>query len=205
MSTVATSTESLPVVLPFRPKRMTVAEYHELIANGGLKESNRFEMLKGVLAEKMTQNPLHAALVEIVRRLIESILPTGLILRGQLPITLADSEPEPDVAIVRGAQTDFLKRHPEPNDVCLVIEISVSSLLTDHYKGGIYAEAGLANYWIVDPVNRLVECYSKPESTAAGFRYSDCQRFGPGDSVPVIINGREIGKVPAAQLLPVVG
>jgi Uma2 family endonuclease len=204
MSTVATTTESLPVVLPFQPKRMTVAEYHELIRSGGLKEGARFEMLKGVLAEKLTHNPLHAGLLLILQQLLLPLLPVSYLFRCQLPITLADSEPEPDISIARGEAVDCLKRHPGPADVPLVIEISVSSLLTDRYKAEIYAEARIPYYWIIDPVNRQVECYSKPESTAAGFRYSDCQRLGPGDSIPVIIDSREIGKLAAAQLLPVV-
>lgn len=204
MSTVATFAEVLPVVLPFRPKRMTVAEYHDLIRSGGLAEESRFEMLKGVLAEKTTQNPLHAALVGIIQDLINSILTRGVHTRNQVPITLADSEPEPEIAVVRGTRADYLDRHPDPTDVCLVIEVSVSSLLTDHYKADIYAEAGIPQYWIVDPVNRQVECYSKPAATPSGMRYTDCQRYQPGDSVPVVIDGREIGKLAAAQLSPVV-
>lgn len=200
MSTAAASSEPFPVP----PGSISVAEYHRLIDVGALAENNRIELLKGVLVEKVDRDPLHAALVGIIHGLIDAVLPPGFHTRGQVPITLADSEPEPDVAIVRGDETDYLGRHPEPADVCLVIEISVSSLLTDRYKGEIYAEAGLASYWIVDGVSRQVECYSQPESTAAGFRYSDCQRFGLGDSVPVIIDGREIGKLAAAQLLPVV-
>lgn len=56
-------------------------------------------------------------------------------------------------------------------------------------------------YWIVDAVNRQVESYSNPQPTAAGLRYSDCQRIQPGASIAVIVAGQAIGNLPAAGLL----
>ena len=120
------------------------------------------------------------------------------------PVVMSDSEPEPDVAVVRGSETDYLKRHPEPADVCLVIEVSVSSLLTDRYKAEIYAEAGIPNYWIVNLINSQLESYSQPELTPAGLRYSNCQHLGPGDRLQVILEGRNVGSLSAEEMLPAI-
>lgn len=202
MSTVTLTADALPLVIPYRPARLTVATYHKLIETLELTENNRFELLKGVLVEKMTHNPLHAALVGILQSLIGSHLPAGVHTRSQVPITLRDSEPEPDLAVVRGDRKEYFSRHPSASDTKLVIEVSSSTLLTDRYKAEIYAEASIPWYWIVNLAARRVEVYSQPTPTADGLRYGAPQIYQPGELIPVIVDGREIGTLAAAELLP---
>jgi Uma2 family endonuclease len=74
---------------------------------------------------------------------------------------LADSEPEPDISVVRGAESDFDERHP--NTAELVIEVAVSSAALDRENASLYAEAGVKEYWIVLALERRVEVYLCPE------------------------------------------
>src|SRR5438046_1132038 len=118
---------NLPLLMPYQPMRMSIEQYHHLIDTGMFVTNERFELLEGVVVEKMTKNP-----------------------PSQDLITLADSEPEPDLAVIRGSFEDYGKRHPRSDDVGLVIEISDASLVTDRYKASIYAAAGIPFYLIVN-------------------------------------------------------
>jgi Uma2 family endonuclease len=202
MSTAIPLADPLPLVVPYQPARLSVADYHKLISCGTLAENHRLELLRGVVVEKMTHNPLHAALVGILQDLLAALLPAGFHTRSQVPITLSDSEPEPDVAIARGQRSDFLQRHPGPSETPLVIEVAASSLVTDRFKAEIYAEAGIPCYWIVNLPERQVEVFTKPALTAEGLRYTDRHDYQPGDSIPVVLDDRGIGVIAAVQLLP---
>jgi Uma2 family endonuclease len=202
MSTVMSTADPLPLVIPYQPMRVTVADYHAFIADGKLTKNHRIELLKGVMVEKMTHNPLHAGVILALQTLLLPLLPVGYLFRCQLPITLADSEPEPDVSVARGERADFWKRHPGPGEVSLVIEVASSSLVTDRFKGEIYSGAAIPVYWIVNLVKRRVEVYSNPTITADGPRYVECREFQLGDSIPVMLDGQEVGAIPASELLP---
>lgn len=195
-------TDSLPITLPYQPMRMSVATYHRLIANGSLTKDQRVELLQGVLVEKMTHNPLHAGVILALQTLLLPLLPPGFLFRCQLPITLDDSEPEPDISIARGGLEDYWTRHPGAADVPLVIEISSSTLVTDRFKAEIYAAAGLPIYWIVNLVDRRIEVRTAPGLTAAGPRYAECRHYSATDNVPVSLAGLDCGLIPAAKLFP---
>lgn len=202
MSTTVQSNETLPLVIPYQPMRMTVAHYHRMIASGELTENRRIELLKGVMVEKMTHNPPHSDILLALQSILLPMTPAGFIYRCQVPITLADSEPEPDVFIARGSRADFRIRHAGPTEVPLVIEIADSSLVTDRFKGEIYAEAGIPIYWIVNLPDQRVEVRSQPSPTPAGPRYAGYQEYRAGDMIPVQLDGRVIGQISAAELLP---
>jgi Uma2 family endonuclease len=108
----------------------------------------------------MTISPLHAKIVNKLRRLIERNLPTGIILRQESPLSIPEmnSEPEPDLAIIKGSEDDYTESHP--NTALWVIEISNSTLNLDRKKINSYAKAGIPVYWIIDLVNNQIEVYS---------------------------------------------
>ena len=89
-------------------------------------------------------------------------LPAGYSVRHNGPLRLADSEPEPDVAIVRGSDSDFLDRHPAT--AALVVEVAISSVALDRENAGLYAEAGVEEHWIIMPREQQIEVYRKPEA-----------------------------------------
>lgn len=139
-----------------------VAQYHqfpEFNANG-----RRTELIRGIVIEKMSKSPLHSGLAKFLYDTLNAMVPPGFSVRQDQPLTLRDSEPEPDIAIVAGAAQDFRTRHPAT--AALVIEIAISSVGLDREKAAIYAEAGVEEYWIVLPVERRVEVHRRPESGA---------------------------------------
>ena len=114
--TVMTNTPALPAILPPLPvRRFTVDEYHRLIETGVLGEDDDVELLEGWIVPKMARTPTHDALISfIMNRSLSPRLPSGWFCRGQSAITTTESEPEPDIAVVRGSELDYLSRHPGP-------------------------------------------------------------------------------------------
>src|SRR5207244_13321222 len=83
-------------------RRFTVDEYHRMIQNGVFADDDRFELLEGWIVAKMSKNPPHEVAVDKSHEAIRSCLPAGWRVRSQSAITTNDSEPEPDLAVVRG-------------------------------------------------------------------------------------------------------
>lgn len=189
-------------VTPKPQEQMSVAEYHKLIACGAIEERCRVELLRGRLVEKPRRTPLVAFVIGMLPTLLTPLLPNGFHSRSQSPITLEDSEPEPDLAILRGDVRDYFTRHPGSTETLLVVEVFTGSLATDLVKAETYAEAGIPWYWIVNLTARRVEVYSQLSPTPAGLRYGPPHCYQPREMIPVIIDGSEIGTVPAAELLP---
>jgi Uma2 family endonuclease len=142
-----------------RAARLSVEDYHRL-------PELPVELLRGTIIDKMSKSPLHSAVADHLRELLARQLKSGLVLRAEGPLTLADSEPEPDICIVRGKRADFCKSHPSTAE--LVIEVAVSSLEIDRVKAIIYAEAGVKEYWIVCPEEKRVEIYRQPAQKGYG-------------------------------------
>jgi Uma2 family endonuclease len=179
--------------------RFTVAQYHRMVQLGILTEDDPVELLAGWLVQKMTKNPPHRVATRLVRDALEAIVPDGWYVETQEPITLAESEPEPDVAIILGNTRDYLDRHPGATEVALVVEVSDSTLERDRtLKQIIYAQAGIAIYWIVNLSDRTLEIYSAPDDTGT---YRTQQSIAEG-AIAVIIAGKAIGNLEVKQLLP---
>ena len=184
-------TPDTSLVLPFqRPLyRFTVDQYHRMVEAGILNDNDRVELLKGWVVEKMPQNPPHSSSITRVNRRLSRVLPDEWILQVQGPITLQHSEPEPDFAVVRGPEETYLKRHPTPKDVAVLLEVADSSLLDDRLlKATLYAEARIAEYWIVNLVDKVIEVHSAPR----GGQYRKKKVYAVGESVPLVLDGEEI-------------
>jgi Uma2 family endonuclease len=118
-------------------------------------------------------------------------------------VTGETSEPEPDVAVVRGNRRDYLERHPEPRETGILVEVPDSTLRHDRgFKKRIYARDRTPVYWIVNLVDRQVEVYTDPTGPADVPDYRQRQDYKPGEDVPVVIDGQEVGRIPVAELLP---
>lgn len=137
-----------------RATRLSVEDYHRL---GELP----VELLRGTVIDKMSKSPLHRSAAHILRDILLRQLPEGCLLFGEAPLTVGDSEPEPDLFIAKGTQDRFRRAHPTTAE--LVIEVAVSSLELDRVKALIYAEAGVPEYWIVRPEEKCVEVYRHPD------------------------------------------
>jgi Uma2 family endonuclease len=183
--------------------RLTVEQYHQMIRAGVLASGTPIELLEGWLVVKMTKNPSHRVATGLIRRALEAIIPSGWFVDSQEPITTADSEPEPDISVVKGTVRDYSDHHPGPQDATLVVEVADSSLRRDKItKKRLYARAGVTVYWIVNLVDGLIEVYSDPSGPADQPDYRHCQVHTREDEVPVKLAGREVGRLAVRDLLP---
>jgi Uma2 family endonuclease len=184
-------------------RRFSVAEYHKLIEIGILTEDDNLELLEGYLVHKMSRNPPHdAAIQKIVKKLFR-LLPPDWDLRVQSAITLSTSEPEPDLAIVRGDENNYVAHHPGPADIGLVIEVADATLTGDRVdKGRIYAQAGIPCYWIVNLVDRQVEVYTSPSGATTTPTYAQRQDFHAADDVALTLDAAVVANISVADLLP---
>ena len=191
-------------VPPLPVRRFTVDEYHRMIQAGILGEDDDVELLEGWIVPKMPRNPAHDAMISIIMMdVLTPRLPAGWHCRGQSAITTTDSEPEPDIAVVRGPERDYLARHPGPADMALVVEVADSSLERDRtIKVRIYARDSVPVYWIVNLVEHQVEVYTDPTGPDPAPTYRTRRIYRPGDLVPFVVDGRELGPIPAQELLP---
>ncbi|MEG3833482.1 Uma2 family endonuclease [Microcoleus sp. Z1_C3] len=183
--------------------RLSIEQYHAIIQAGILTDDDSVELLEGWLVFKMPKNPPHRVTTRLVRTALENILPPGWYVDSQEPITLSNSEPEPDIVVVRGDTRQYLDRHPGAEDIALIIEVSDTTLQRDRtVKKRIYARAGIAIYWIVNLVEGLVDVYSQPIAEVEQPDYSQRLDFGRSAVIPIIIEGREIGAIAVDALLP---
>jgi Uma2 family endonuclease len=94
--------------------RFSVARYHDMIRAGLLTTEDHVELLEGLLINKMPKSPRHRMVTKLVRSALEAITPSGWYVDSQEPVTLGESEPEPDAVVVRGETRDYFDRNPEP-------------------------------------------------------------------------------------------
>lgn len=130
----------------------TVDEYHQMLKVGILAADEHVELLSGQILEMSPQQPPHAATTRRASRYLDRRLEDLADVRTQLPITLRpNSEPEPDIAIVRFDANDYANRHPSSDEIFWIVEISDTTLRKDReQKAQVYAKAGIPEYWILD-------------------------------------------------------
>ncbi len=169
---------------------------------GVLTTDDRVELLEGWLVSKMTHNPPHDGTVWIIMKRLMAVLPDEWIVRVQSSITLTDSEPEPDLVISRGPGERYLRSHPKPRDLAMVIEVADATLATDRaLKARIYARARISVYWIVNLVDRSIEVQTQPKGgKAPGYRQRHVYRGK--ESVPLVIAEQTLTSIPVGDLLP---
>ena len=149
---------------------ITVDEYHRMIEAGTHGEDDHVQLIAGAVVAMTPQGPAHALVIQNLNRLVAQGLAADLALRPQLPLTLPDdSEPEPDLAVVRLA--DARSREHHPRTALLVVEVAGDSLRLDRQtKAALYARAGIPEYWIVSLADSTVEVYRNPDRETGAFR-----------------------------------
>lgn len=155
--------------------RLDVDQYHRLCSSGIISE--RTELLEGVVVEKMGKSPLHTWTVAVLEEWFRSSLREGLLLRVEQPLTLGNSEPEPDLAVVVGCRDDFQRCHPA--SALLVVEVAIKTADLDQAKSSIYAQANIAQYLLVMPEQKQVIVFED----CAEMSYSTQRVFAPGESI----------------------
>ena len=170
-------------VLPLR--RFSIDEYHKMIEAGILSEGERAELIDGVIVQMCAQKSKHSAVISRFTTLLyPPVIERKALLRVQLPITLNDdTEPEPDLVLVKYREDAYVESHPGPGDVLLLIEVSDTTLGMDKLvKLPRYAASGIPEVWIVNLVDDIIEVYREPlelpDGTATYQRRTD---FVKGD------------------------
>ena len=161
---------------PARTRRWTRVEYDRLIDVGFFRPGEHLELLGGELVVSEPQGTLHATAVGLVEDTLRACFGSGWVVRVQMPIALDDeSEPEPDVAVVPGTRYDYVTAHP--SRPALLVEVAEPSLADDRgAKAALYARAGIADYWILNLLDRVLEVCRDPLTAPvqpSGWHYRD--------------------------------
>jgi hypothetical protein len=156
--------EPMAVEVAQARRLFTREEYHRMGEVGILKPTDRVELIRGEIVNMSPIGPRHAAFVNNLNQLLVTRLAGRAIVSVQNPVVLADdTEPQPDLAILRRRPLPYKDAEPVTADVLLLIEVAESSLAYDRStKLRLYAEAGIPEYWVVDTVAESVEVYRAP-------------------------------------------
>lgn len=183
--------------------RLTVQQYHRMIRTGILTEEDPVELLEGWLVVKMPKNPPHSLATQLIRLALERRVPSGWFVNAQEPITTHDSEPEPDISVVRGERRDYSDHHPGPQDLAMVVEVADTTLQRDRIsKKRLYAAAGVAAYWILNLVEAQIEVYTQPTGPVEEPDYGQQHVYARAEEVPLEVEGNEVGCIRVAEVLP---
>jgi Uma2 family endonuclease len=184
-------------------RRFTRVEYERLIDLEFFRPDERLELIDGVMIVREPQYSPHATAIRLACRALERAFGMGWDVRSQLPVALDDmSEPEPDASVVSGDPRDYRDAHPRRP--VLIVEVALSRLAFDRQrKASLYARASIADYWVVNLVERVLEVYREPIPAPAapyGFRYRSVRRLGPTATVTPL--AAPAAAIPVADLLP---
>jgi Uma2 family endonuclease len=188
---------------PIRTRRWTRKEYDRLVELGIVHEDEPIELVGGQMIVAEPKSSPHETALGLTADALRRAFGPRWVVREQGPIALdEESEPEPDVMVVPGQIRDYRDAHPER--AALLVEIALTSLAFDrHHKGSLYARAGVADYWIVNLVDRVVEVRRRPAPDAAadfGAGYMEVEIARPGDTLTPL--AKSDARVAVDDLLP---
>ena len=184
-------------------RRWTRQEYERMVKAGVFPPGERAELIDGEVLKMTPQGSAHATAVRLTEDLLRTVFGPGHDVRVQMPLALdPSSEPEPDVAVVLGSPRDYRDAHP--TSALLVVEVADTTLPYDReQKGSLYARAGVAEYWIVNLLDRGVEVHRDPTSMPQaryGWAYRSVLQFGPERHISPLAAPQV--RVAVADLLP---
>lgn len=186
-----------------RAKHWTRVEYERLVELGAFRSDERLELVGGTLLVREPQGSPHATAVGLIDDALRPAFGVGWTVRTHSPVALDDdSEPEPDLAVVRGRRREH--RHAHPSRPVLIVEVADSSLDFDRgEKASLYPRAWVADYWILNLREHVLEIYREPAPALQaryGHRYGATITLGARDGVsPLAAPSAEIH---VADLLP---
>jgi Uma2 family endonuclease len=178
--------------------RYTARSYFALVEDGLLDAEERVELLDGIIVSKAPHTPAHAGGIRRVDGVLRAALGAEVVYSPQMPLVAGTSSvPEPDFAVLSGRLEDYSTQHP--TSALLVVEVADSSLPQDRLtKTRIYARAGIANYWIVNLRDNVIEWFADPDIDARIYR----SRGIAAGSEPLPLAAFPDVTIRAAELLP---
>jgi len=162
MTTVA----EIEKITKIAPKRFRVEDFRKMTEIGILPEESGWEIVDGFLIDKMTIGSKHSGTVNRLNRTLIVLLGKNVVVAVQNPVHIDEyNEPEPDIALLKPRDDFYTASHAAPQDVLLLIEVSDSTLEYDReVKKNLYAEAEIAEYWLVNLQDNTLEVYSQPKN-----------------------------------------
>ncbi|NEO53539.1 MAG: Uma2 family endonuclease [Okeania sp. SIO3B5] len=164
-------------------RQFTVKEYDLMVEAGILKNDDRVELIAGEIIQVAPMGLRHASCLRRLNRIFNKLLYSKVIIDTQIPIQLNDeSEPEPDLILLQWRDNFYEEKHPQPEDIFLLVEVADSTIKYDReIKIPLYAENGISEVWLIDINQQLVEVYRQ----AKGNSYRDVQQFFRGDILTI--------------------
>jgi hypothetical protein len=187
---------------PLALRRWKRVEYERLAELGVFDSDERLELLDGLLVVREPQDVPHAAARRLVVAALRRVFGEGWLVDSQLPRALDDdSEPEPHICVLPGGPRDYLDAHP--SHPVLIVEVAESSLRKDRaLKAGLYARAGIADFWIVNLIDRVLEVHRHPrpsDSAPYGWSHRTVTILRAPDTIRPLANPAPIA---VSELLP---
>jgi Uma2 family endonuclease len=170
------------MAVPIQKRFITIDEYHRMGEEGVFPPDARLELIRGEIVEMSPIGPRHAGSVRRFIRNFSARLSPYAIVDVQNPVELRDqeSEPQPDVTLLRLQDDLYSAATPTPRDTLLVVEVADSSLSFDRrVKMHLYAEAGIPESWLVDLNSDTLFVYRRPSPEG----YQDVRAYRRGESV----------------------
>lgn len=163
-------------------KRWTRQECYRLMEEGTL--TGRWELIDGEILSKMGQKPAHSLTLNLIMQWLMTRIGIGFV-QIQQPITIKGktgrtNEPEPDIAVTLEPTTSYADRHPAPQDLRLIVEVSDTTLHFDlRTKALLYARAGVNEYWVTDILGRQMHCHRNPTPNG----YAEVVVYGEAETI----------------------
>ncbi|PMB39342.1 hypothetical protein CEN41_21785 [Fischerella thermalis CCMEE 5330] len=168
--------------------KWSVDDYHRMI-EAGILHGRHVELLEGEIVEMSPETPIHYITAKRGAKYLEELLAGRADVRFNGPVTLSDSEPEPDIAIVRLPESAYTDRHPAPIDIFWIIEVAKTSLKKDlEVKASVYARAGIQEYWILSLSTKKVIVFREPQDG----KYLKEQTISEGKIIPLAFSDIEV-------------
>jgi Uma2 family endonuclease len=185
-----------------KPFQWTQEKYYQM-AELGFFQGKRVELIEGEIIEMSPMNKPHATAIRKLLKTLNHIFPNGYLVDSQLPMSFSKiSEPEPDIAIIKGEIDDFADSHPKTAE--LIIEVSDATLYYDrNRKASLYAKNKIQDYWILNLKNNRLEVYRRPikdKTMFYGFGYAESVIFTESDEVSPL--AQPDAKIKVSDLLP---
>ena len=170
------------MAVPIQKRFVTIDEYHRMGEEGVFPPDARLELIRGEIVEMSPIGPRHSGSVRRFNRYFSARLSLYAIVDVQNPVELRDqeSEPQPDITLLRLRDDCYSTATPEPGDTFLVVEVAESSLSFDRrVKIPLYAEAGIPESWLADLSSSTLFVYRRPSPEG----YQDVRAYRRGESV----------------------
>jgi Uma2 family endonuclease len=150
--------------------RFSVQEYYRMAETGVLQPNARVELLNGEIIDMSPIGPFHGSVTKYLIQIFTDANHGKWIMQVQDPVRLDEhSEPQPDLVLLKRTPDFYRQRHPQPEDVFLLVEVSDTTLAFDREeKLPAYGRAGIPEVWIVNLTNLTVEIYREPHFTGYG-------------------------------------